>query len=122
MELLQYEKDYKIHVYEIGPDGKLSLFSLFNFMQAIAGDHATKLSFGRDDLLKENRFWVLSRMYAVISIWPEWEETIIVRTYVGGELLKGLLAAGYPVRCLARRPDVLKDHHHFVLLRPASSG
>ncbi|MEO7651745.1 MAG: SDR family oxidoreductase [Bryobacteraceae bacterium] len=28
--------------------------------------------------------------------------------YVGGELLKALLAAGYPVRCLARRPDVLR--------------
>jgi len=27
--------------------------------------------------------------------------------YVGGELLKALLAANYPVRCLARRPDVL---------------
>jgi len=26
---------------------------------------------------------------------------------VGGELLKALLAANYPVRCLARRPDVL---------------
>ena len=29
--------------------------------------------------------------------------------YVGGELLKSLLAAGYPVRCLARRPDVLQS-------------
>ena len=29
--------------------------------------------------------------------------------YVGGELLKSLLAAGYPVRCLARRPQVLRD-------------
>lgn len=28
--------------------------------------------------------------------------------YVGGELLKGLLAAHYPVRCLARRPEVLR--------------
>lgn len=28
--------------------------------------------------------------------------------YVGGELLKSLLAAHYPVRCLARRPDVLR--------------
>ena len=28
--------------------------------------------------------------------------------YVGGELLKGLLAAGHPVRCLARRPEVLR--------------
>lgn len=28
--------------------------------------------------------------------------------YVGGELLKALLAAGYRVRCLARRPEALK--------------
>ena len=28
--------------------------------------------------------------------------------YVGGELLKAVLAEGYPVRCLARRPDVLR--------------
>jgi uncharacterized protein YbjT (DUF2867 family) len=28
--------------------------------------------------------------------------------YVGGELLKELLAAGYPLRCLARRPEVLR--------------
>ena len=28
--------------------------------------------------------------------------------YVGGELLKALLAAGYPVRCLARRPEALE--------------
>jgi uncharacterized protein YbjT (DUF2867 family) len=31
--------------------------------------------------------------------------------YVGGELLKALLAAGYPVRCLARRPEALKAQH-----------
>jgi len=28
--------------------------------------------------------------------------------YVGGQLLKALLAAGYPVRCLARCPEVLR--------------
>ena len=27
--------------------------------------------------------------------------------YVGGRLLKALRAAGYPVRCLARRPEFL---------------
>ena len=28
--------------------------------------------------------------------------------YVGGELLKKVLEAGYPVRCLARHPEVLR--------------
>lgn len=32
--------------------------------------------------------------------------------YVGGELLKSLLAAGYPVRCLARNPSALASSDH----------
>ena len=84
MELIQFEKEYTIHVYEIGPDGKLSLFSLFNFLQDIPAEHAVKLRFGRNDLMKENRFWVLSRILANISLWPEWEEKIIVRTWPKG--------------------------------------
>ena len=84
MESLQFEKEYRVHVYETGPDGKLNLYSLFNYMQDIASDHAVKLGFGRDDLMKDNRFWVLSRMFACITEWPVWEETIIIKTWPNG--------------------------------------
>lgn len=84
MELLQYEKEYRIPVYEIGADGMLSIHSLFNFLQDIASEHATRLNFGRDDLMKDNHFWVLSRIYAKIENLPEWEETIMVRTWPKG--------------------------------------
>ena len=84
MDSLQFEKDYRIHVYETGPDGKLNLYSLFNYLQDIASDHAIKLGFGRDDLMKDNRFWVLSRVYAVINVWPEWEDKIVVKTWPNG--------------------------------------
>jgi medium-chain acyl-[acyl-carrier-protein] hydrolase len=84
MESLQFEKEYRIHVYETGPDGKLNLYSLFNYMQDIASDHAIKLGFGRDDLMRDNRFWVLSRIYAEITEWPLWEEKIIVKTWPNG--------------------------------------
>ena len=84
MELSQFEKEYKIPVYDTGPDGKLSLYSLFNYLQDIASEHAARLKFGRDDLMKENHFWVLSRIVAEIDLWPEWEETIIVRTWPRG--------------------------------------
>jgi medium-chain acyl-[acyl-carrier-protein] hydrolase len=84
MDPLQFEKEYRVHVYETGPDGKLNLFSLFNYMQDIASDHAVKLGFGRDDLMKDNRFWVLSRIYAVIDKWPLWEDTLILRTWPNG--------------------------------------
>ena len=84
MDLLQFEKEYRVHVYETGPDGKLNLYSLFNYMQDIASDHAIRLGFGRDDLMRDNRFWVLSRIYAVINIWPSWEDSIVVRTWPNG--------------------------------------
>jgi len=84
MKLLQFEKDYKVHVYETGPDGKLNLYSLFNYLQDIASDHAVKLGFGRDALMKDNRFWVLSRMYAVITEWPLWGDIIVVKTWPNG--------------------------------------
>lgn len=84
MELLEFEKEYRVHVYETRPDGKLNLYSLFNYMQDIASDHAVKLGFGRDDLMRDNRFWVLSRMYAIINEWPLWEDTLIVKTWPNG--------------------------------------
>jgi medium-chain acyl-[acyl-carrier-protein] hydrolase len=84
MDSLQFEKVYRVHVYETGPDGKLNLYSLFNYMQDIASDHAIKLGFGRDDLMRDNRFWVLSRIYAVITEWPLWEDSIIVKTWPNG--------------------------------------
>jgi medium-chain acyl-[acyl-carrier-protein] hydrolase len=84
MELMQFEKEYKVHVYETGPDGRLNLYSLFNYLQDIASDHAIKLGFGRDDLLRDNRFWVLSRIYAEIAEWPVWEDSIVIRTWPNG--------------------------------------
>jgi medium-chain acyl-[acyl-carrier-protein] hydrolase len=84
MEKLEYEKSYKIPVYEIGFNGLLSPQSLFNFLQDIASEHAESLRFGKDDLLKENRFWVLSRIAARIIKWPGWEETLIVKTWPRG--------------------------------------
>ncbi len=84
MELPQLEKEYRVHVYETGPDGRVNLWSLFNYMQDIASDHAVKLGFGRDDLMKKNHFWVLSRMFAVIYDLPFWNDTIIVKTWPHG--------------------------------------
>ncbi len=84
MEFLPFEKEYRIHVYETGPDGKLNMSSLFNYMQDIASEHAIRLGFGRDDLMKNNHIWVLSRMYAVITDLPVWNETILVKTWPNG--------------------------------------
>jgi len=78
------QKEYKVHVYETGVDSKLNIASLFNYLQDIASEHAEILGFGRADLMKYNHFWALSRMYAEISVLPEWGESIIVTTNPNG--------------------------------------
>jgi len=82
--MMQFEKEYRIHVYETGPDGNLNLYSLFNYLQDIASDHAIRLGFGSNDLMRDNRFWVLSRIYAEITSLPKWEDSIIVKTWPNG--------------------------------------
>lgn len=84
MELQPFEKEYRVHVYENGPNGKINFHSLFNFMQDIASEHASRLGFGRDALMKNNNFWVLSRVYITISNVPGWEDTVIVKTWPYG--------------------------------------
>lgn len=79
-----FEKSYRVNVHETGPGGRLTLPSLFNYLQDIASDHAIKLGFGREALLRDNRFWVLSRIYAEITDMPGWEDNITVRTWPNG--------------------------------------
>ena len=84
MEFLSLEKEYNVHVYEMGPDGKLSLYSFFDYLEDIASDHAVSLGYGRDDLMKQNHIWVLSRIYAEIQEWPAWRDKLTVRTWPRG--------------------------------------
>lgn len=79
-----YEKEYFVHVYDTGPDGHLSLFAFFNYLQDIASEHANKMGFGRDDLMKGNWIWVLSRIYAEFTHWPVWEDRLRVKTWHRG--------------------------------------
>ncbi len=80
----KYTKKYRIHVYETGPDSKATISALFNYMQDIASDHAEILGFGREDLLKNKQFWVLSRIYAEINNLPEWKDEVIITTWPSG--------------------------------------
>ncbi len=80
----KFEKSYQIHVYETTPNTRLSSYSLLNYLQDIASDHAEMLGFGRDDLMKQNSFWVLSRLYIEFTAWPVWNDKIILRTWPNG--------------------------------------
>ena len=84
MNNLRYNKSYPVHSYETDTKGFLAATGLMNFLQDIASHHASILKFGKDDLEKENRFWVLSRIVVNIERLPVWNDEIIVSTWPRG--------------------------------------
>jgi len=82
--MTEFEKKFKIPVYDTDFQGRLSIISLFNYIQDIAAEHAELLHFGREDLQSKNQFWILSRLYIEIKSLPAWGETIILRTWPRG--------------------------------------
>ncbi len=85
-----HTQEITVHSYEIDFGSKLNIFSLFNYFQEIAWEHAGLLHFGLDDLSKKNLFWVLSRMRVEIVRFPVWTEKIKLVTYPRG--IDGLFA------------------------------
>lgn len=85
-----HSHEITIHSYEIDFKSRLNIFSLFNYFQEIAWEHAGILHFGLEDLSKRNLFWVLSRVRVEIDRLPQWNEKIKLVTYPRG--IDGLFA------------------------------
>ena len=84
MTQLKYIKRYTVHSYETDSQGALAATGVMNFLQDIASHHASILHFGKDDLEKQNRFWVLSRILVNIERLPGWNEEVEVTTWPRG--------------------------------------
>jgi acyl-ACP thioesterase len=84
MNKLLYERPYRINTYEADASGRLGIPGLFNYLQDAASHHASLLGRGKEELEKDKRFWVLSRMMLMMNKMPDWEEEIIIRTWPRG--------------------------------------
>jgi len=80
----RYEDSFSVVSYEADYLGRVTLFSLFNRFQDIAGLHAAYLHVGYDELQKANLAWVLSRMKVQIQRLPRWGEQVRLATWPKG--------------------------------------
>jgi len=78
---LFWSEPFKVRAYEIGPNGRVTIQSLFNYMQEAAGNHAAELGVSIDQLLKQNLTWVLSRVHLRIDSYPYWKQQISIETW-----------------------------------------
>ncbi|MEJ2052309.1 MAG: thioesterase [Calditrichaceae bacterium] len=78
---LLWSETFKVRAYEVGPNGKTTVQSIFNYLQEAAGNHAAELGVSIEQLFKQNLTWVLSRVHLHIDYYPSWKQAITIETW-----------------------------------------
>ncbi|MGE0089196.1 MAG: acyl-[acyl-carrier-protein] thioesterase [Bacteroidales bacterium] len=76
--------NFTVKSYHSDQNGKLTLYSLFQFLQECAWDNARVNDFGYESLEKANAYWVLSRVLVQLDEYPEWKDEISIKTWPKG--------------------------------------
>jgi medium-chain acyl-[acyl-carrier-protein] hydrolase len=79
-----WKETYQIRSYEVDCRHRLSILSIFNFMQEAASRHAEALGVSIQQLLSENFTWLLSRLKIKIESFPSWKDQVQVSTWPSG--------------------------------------
>lgn len=84
-----YFEDFTIRANEVDASGKLTLPAICDFFQEVAGNNALQLNFDITDLKDQNLTWVLHRMDIQINSYPDWRDTITLKTWpASGDALR----------------------------------
>lgn len=76
--------DFTVSSYESDVTGTLSLFSLLNRFQDLAGIHAAHLGVGYAPLRERRLGWILSRILVTMDRLPAWNEAVTLTTWPKG--------------------------------------
>jgi medium-chain acyl-[acyl-carrier-protein] hydrolase len=79
-----WREDYHIRSYEVDCRNRLSISTMFSFMQEAASKHAAALGVSIHQLRSENFTWLLSRLKIKIAAYPGWNDRIQVSTWPSG--------------------------------------
>ena len=79
-----WREAYRIRSYEVDCRNRLSILSIFAFMQEAASKHAEALGVSIHQLNSENYTWLLSRLKIKISSFPGWNDQVRVNTWPSG--------------------------------------
>ena len=76
-----YEEQIRILTRDCDVNGQWRISAILEAMQEAAGAHSCLLGCGRDELLKRNMVWVLSRIELRMSRYPRIGETVTLSTF-----------------------------------------
>jgi len=78
------EDKFTVKTYECQVDGNIKIVSLMRYLQEAAALHAEQLGFGFGRLSEIHGYWVLSNLRIEIAKFPEWNDTVTIKTWPSG--------------------------------------
>lgn len=76
-----FQARFRVPFHEPGPDGRIGIVPLANYLQQTAGAHAQQLGVGAAVLAEKDLYWVLTRQFIRIARRPGGDEEITVETW-----------------------------------------
>ena len=91
LPLHYYDETFLVRASESGVDSRITLPGYCDYLQEVAGKHATRLGLGIDALQQDNVTWMLGHLHVLVHRYAAWQEDIHIRTWPAG--VRGRLAA-----------------------------
>ena len=90
--MVEIEQDFPVRGYESGVDNHVTLPTVCNFLQEIAGNHAERLGFGiREMQARDGTSWMLSRLHVNVGRFVSWGDVLHLKSWPSG--IRGRLVA-----------------------------
>lgn len=82
--VMVWSEGVRVRAYEVGPDGVAGMPAVCDWLQEAAGNHASALTWGVENLQTQHLTWVLARLHLRVARWPRWREDLRVQTWPSG--------------------------------------
>lgn len=76
-----FQKDYEIYYFQIDPYKEITPLSILHYFEDIAIAHSESVGLGMDNLLAQNKGWVLNRWLLRMDKYPKLGEKISIETW-----------------------------------------
>ncbi len=73
---------FKVRSFDVNKNNDISLVSISEYLQEVAGDHANSKGFGYKQVIKAGMVWILGGIRIEVNRLPIWEEEIHIKTWV----------------------------------------
>jgi medium-chain acyl-[acyl-carrier-protein] hydrolase len=79
-----WQERFRVRANEVDAGGRASVVAVCNWLQEVAGNHATSLGWAVDQLAAQGLTWVLARLHLRLQSRPAWRDEITVTTWPCG--------------------------------------